>query len=542
MTVNGVAGTNYDGQTWEVDNVPLPPGGTVTLQATAQMADGSAAQTLLEEDRQPIVFTQTFGYELDYTMFTWTSVETTGVATCHIKLEWARGAGGTHTEADSWVDFDTGWVLSSRTVTVWPADNGYLPLLPGQQVISHYDNGQLTSSYTNTVPAPTLQWMEKSTSAGKWPENFDVNWSESSDREVRLFTGSNACRQRKGLFDLTASLTRESELDPNVPDWGELYQSGGFLSSAVPPVAVPSEDITLGGLGPLGSDGHLWTVQPDGIEIVITPQVSSCRSAQALAASPNVATATEGSLPQDKKYKLAIYFGGQDVTDTDVAALVGQIITLTCGLVPSDGPTITNFQWTVPSTALSNFFVSSDSLQTNGYPVPLTEKTTNTVRFCWVDPGAKLVACKVKVVGQEFTADTTFNVKRPNATLIATINTGVEVHNNALRFQNNFLSGISFMIRDKDTAWRLGSIFKPATSYSATSMPQAPTGTDAKAPVWILLPEPKRPGFPLHRPSRTLTPTLPPLALSRPTWHSDQPKTTFLCPFGKSHGVGMAMP
>ncbi len=37
VTVNGAHGTSSDGLTWQVDNVPLAPGGTVTLQATAQL-------------------------------------------------------------------------------------------------------------------------------------------------------------------------------------------------------------------------------------------------------------------------------------------------------------------------------------------------------------------------------------------------------------------------------------------------------------------------------------------------------------------------
>lgn len=313
-----------------MDNVPLPPGGTVALQATAQWTGGATRQMLCEQEREPIVFTQTFGYELDF--------ETTGAAMCHIKLEWARGAGGTSTKADSWVDFDTGWVSSNRTVTVWPADNGYLPLLPGQQVISHYDNGQLTSSYTNTVPAPTLQWMEKSASAGKWPENFDVNWSESSDREVRLFTGGNACRQRQGLFDLSASLIRESELDPNVPDWGELYQSGGFLSPTVPPVAVPSQQISLGALGNLGNDGHLYTVQSSGREVVITLNAP--------------VTSYSGGLPLAQKYQPHITLSTATTSanlDTDTPEVcVGEKVTFTLNGLPMDQIVNMRGQWNLP--------------------------------------------------------------------------------------------------------------------------------------------------------------------------------------------------
>jgi hypothetical protein len=40
ITVNGVQGTNYGNGTWAAEKVPLAPGGTVVLKATAQMPNG----------------------------------------------------------------------------------------------------------------------------------------------------------------------------------------------------------------------------------------------------------------------------------------------------------------------------------------------------------------------------------------------------------------------------------------------------------------------------------------------------------------------
>jgi hypothetical protein len=40
ITVNGVQGTNYGDGTWAAEKVPLAPGGTVVLKATAQMPKG----------------------------------------------------------------------------------------------------------------------------------------------------------------------------------------------------------------------------------------------------------------------------------------------------------------------------------------------------------------------------------------------------------------------------------------------------------------------------------------------------------------------
>ncbi|MEI7937507.1 MAG: hypothetical protein WCK27_12530 [Verrucomicrobiota bacterium] len=332
VTVNGFPGINYGGY-WEVDNVPLPPGGTVTLQVTAQMADGSAPQNLLEQDRQPVVFTQTFDYNLDYHLFVDWPESTNHWFTTHTAFPWVRGAESTYTHTHSEYNPSTGNVGTEEIVTTWPADNGYVPSLPGQRVVSVYVNGQLWQTFTQSASAPVaaVETMEKSTSAGTWRENYNTTWSESSDREVRLFTGGKALRRSQGLFDLSAGLTYADCLDWEVLGWGVSYESGNFLWYDDPPVAVPSGDITLGALGPLGSDGHLWTVQPDGIEIIITPQVLSCRSASAASASPNVATATDGSLPAAPKYRLNITANSQDcepeISPVTPKFFVGQLVT-----------------------------------------------------------------------------------------------------------------------------------------------------------------------------------------------------------------------
>lgn len=273
-------------------------------------------------------------------------------------------------------------------------------------------------------------------------------YSESSGREVRRFTGGSAVRQRQGLFDLSASLTCESQVDADPADWAGMDGSLPFLEPANPPVAVPPQQISLAGDGTLGSNGHLWALHPDGLEMGATAQDPQPSSG--------------GPLPDQEKYRSRVNWdnGAGDISDTNVTSLVGQRITLSCDLVGPPGsspPPITNYQWTVPGTALTNFYVSTDPLQTNGYPVLLTEKTSNTVRFCWVDSGTKLVSCKVKAMGKEWAAETCFSVKRPNATLTATIEADVEVWNNLLRFQNNAFQGIAFWGRDEDTSgdWQL---------------------------------------------------------------------------------------
>src|ERR1039458_4064146 len=143
---------------------PMSPGGTVALQATAHLAGGEILQTLLTYVRDPIVFTRAYGYKLDYSYVSDAEGEMASLTeTYHYDVQWTRGGGGTSLETWSAVPYDTAEdVHSSQTVTVWPADNGYWPFLPGQQVINYYCNGELTESDTNTVGAPSVEWMEQS--------------------------------------------------------------------------------------------------------------------------------------------------------------------------------------------------------------------------------------------------------------------------------------------------------------------------------------------------------------------------------------------
>ena len=380
ITVNGIQGTNYAGY-WEVDNVPLGTNGTVTLLATAQPIEGAPTQTLLEEDRQPVVFTQSYEYGLDFSgLWVFGSV----TETCHIELNWARGQGGTNLNVDEGVEIDTGYYTRSVTETIWPPDNGYIPTLAGQTIISVYDGDTLWYSLTNSVPAPRVEWMEQSSSAGAWVPSYYypvyyVNWNESSGRAVKLFTGGKATRPQQTLFDLSAGLTQENNwFDPADPEnWmvttdGLLFET--FLWTYLPTVAVPSAQIDLGGLGNLDEDGQLWKVLPDGKEIVITPAVaggSAEGSSSAFRADASKPTSSAdsalnvtGSLPTAPKYVPHITANGitlsNDVVATGANFCVGQDVPFALSGLP-DGAIADYFQWTLNGT-----FVN-DHNQANSY-------------------------------------------------------------------------------------------------------------------------------------------------------------------------------
>jgi hypothetical protein len=170
--------------------------------------------------------------------------------------------------------------------------------------------------------------------------------------------------------------------------------------------------------------------------------------------------------PTATEYQLhIIQNGNQDVTGSNVTAIVGQPINLTCEVEDANGHappapwSITNYAWKVSSYAISNFYVSTDAWHTNGYATPLTKTTNSGINFYWVDGGSKQVQCAIKAAGQTLLAKAAFIVKKPSATLSAYIPPGssVGVYQNQLIFGGGPVPGIEFFEYNEDTdgEWKL---------------------------------------------------------------------------------------
>jgi hypothetical protein len=134
-----------------------------------------------------------------------------------------------------------------------------------------------------------------------------------------------------------------------------------------------------------------------------------------------------------EKAYLTITRGGVAITGQTNTVIVGEQVALSCGLSPGLAP-ITNFQWTVPGNRVKDFYVSSDALNTNGWPVALTNSdlATSSIVFYWVDgSGGSLleVQCTAQVKGETMTAKTKFNVIRPSADWLGFLTGTVNVTN-----------------------------------------------------------------------------------------------------------------
>jgi hypothetical protein len=111
--------------------------------------------------------------------------------------------------------------------------------------------------------------------------------------------------------------------------------------------------------------------------------------------------------------------GSANITDQTNKTYVGERLALSCVLSPQIA-TITNYQWSIPGTYVSNYVVT----QTNATVYPLTSAglTNSGLTFSWTDgSGGSLleVRCTVVVQGVTMSATSKFEVVKPTASLLS---------------------------------------------------------------------------------------------------------------------------
>ena len=226
---------------------------------------------------------------------------------------------------------------------------------------------------------------------------------------------------------------------------------------------IPYPQISIGQFGNLDTNGHLYVVLPDNDPDPLTPLVAGI-------------TNYTRPAPSATGFALHLYQNGTDITGSNVTAIVGQQINLSCALVGPSGstpPPITNYLWTVPGNTFSNYVANAST----GTLYKDFSKTNSYVVYYWADQGNEQIQCSVMVNGRTITAQTTFKVARPNATLTATVTgqifadnnckkTGTYLHFGGNKVGTNTISGITFIINNADVP---GNYFFVQTGQTTTT-------------------------------------------------------------------------
>lgn len=354
--VNGVkAADNGDG-TWTAENVPLPPGGTAVVQARAipnsdygGNGTGGGGPVSYENSGNPnSAEAQDTSTEPEKLEGVYVARNSESIASIWHKIlvnetesldelvrttnshSWDANSGGSGvlqliktTEYCEYGVCDS-WGCEGKTVFTWPSSLSEW----GTQVTTVTGIGDCDEGFTpGQGPTPPLSICRQhcvvaptrdETWTGTWGiETLHEELKKTAQTTLKLRTGGKGVPGRMNLWVLTGHALEV------LNEW-EAWPCGQY----VPKQIIPYQQVTLGELGKLGSDGRLYKALPDGVTPDVTPTVKG------------VDYYTFGV--NEQKYELRILANDVelDPDKANVEFCVGQKVTFRAEWSPTDPPSI----------------------------------------------------------------------------------------------------------------------------------------------------------------------------------------------------------
>lgn len=118
--------------------------------------------------------------------------------------------------------------------------------------------------------------------------------------------------------------------------------------------------------------------------------------------------------------KLVIKWEGVDVTDKTQNTIVGRIIRPVAEVQGAEGLNVGSPIWSVAGYAIQDWTHGQNESSIN--PLSEWDLYGSSIYFAWVDSGSKIVSYKVFIDNREFSAQTNFNVDRPDVSVTASPN------------------------------------------------------------------------------------------------------------------------
>jgi hypothetical protein len=379
--VNGVQATVSNG-VWWADNMPITHDKTTTLQVksfpTGSNPDTtpSSAETHLIQDAPPVV--EVNGYDKTSTLTQFDTVipgyqyrETVTTT----RIAWMDDTGGAYHKNIRKTD-QVGWFPPYQYNPVSDCTtSANLPtaLWDGGEPLVATDS--CSGSTTVTVSLQAEHVMIAS-----------VNSSTRADAQTALKTNGKDLPGNIKTY-LVNTLILDKFNNPIAP-------SSVFVQGK--PLAPSMDDPNIG--------QHLAQA-PAGATLGNTPQV------------PGSAEHKWSSTSEGLKLKIFLGASTNDIAGKTNTVIVGQKIELRCELSHTN-LAITNYQWTIPGFAISNYIPSVNSgIVYSNFPTG-----NSNVAFFWVDGGSnRQLQCSLIVGGQKLSARAVFNIAMPNVQMTAEV-------------------------------------------------------------------------------------------------------------------------
>jgi hypothetical protein len=369
---------------WEADDVPVSPTGTAMFDVELYTNDPVNIGSQIIGMVQPAVVALMSYAEHIHQADTGYGYCTVPVQYSDVEtVDWLYPAGGVHCYADASISDCTPSFNDSGQDSLAGGYKGYSPAWENKAATMSMD--VITESY----PGITF---------------FTVG-SETTDTKTRVMilpSGQQTIGQSALYLVMAQVINKDTGLQLAASAVRFVNQLAG----------TATEDVTNDG-------GSVWTEAvvsgAAGAQTEVTPVAAGNVSFDGMLTG-NAVEIVDGNT-------------GSNLTAQANTVIVGQQMNLVCQLA-AGGSSLTNFQWMVPGYAVTNFYVSTDALQTNGYPVSLSATNNQAIYFWWADGATnRVVRCSATVNGKKVTGQATFNVVKPTA-LITTISGTVALDGN----------------------------------------------------------------------------------------------------------------
>jgi hypothetical protein len=257
VSVNGVEGVNNGDGTWDATNVPVSTGGVANFDVTATPDDGSTDTASMSTNKQDEI------------------IIVSAIVNVSLNFLYPDGSSYEETDDQPWMrdqpyegNLDQYWssgTYSLQQITCPPSPSG-----TGMEteVITTWDGTTLTA-VTNSnpweggipVPANNDEGFAENDVMAPWPADYNAGGTcgEVTQTSIHLVTGGEGVSQRQNLFHITCPIYAYDPL-PYYFNFSGTHD-------------VPPQNVTMGSLGNLDSNGNLWKVLPDNDERDMTPNV-----------------------------------------------------------------------------------------------------------------------------------------------------------------------------------------------------------------------------------------------------------------------------
>ena len=428
--VNGVQATVSGDPTWVATNVPVNPTGTASFTVVAGLDQNNplTGQTIVLE--QPSVvqiaaYDENFEDQENFNGDGGHSFEAIMRA-----VAWSINVGG-YSRQNSVHFFNDDAGSTCDSYVAWPTNWPDGETVDGESCAGDYSESPNPAWQYASIPVQTYTLTYRGEHV---LETSADQLSRTAHTKIELVAGGGQSSSGSQLILLTASAAAYSSLAVNSDSPGPAYfPENAFDGAGDTPLPASAIQILGQTLTPSATNAYVGqtfvTLSPGAVQDV-TPTVI---------AALNQIDYSFNVQPTDVQFHIFDTNSGQDLSTQTNTVVVGQQMNLSCQLSLTNQDIVTsfplsNFQWTVPGYAISNYAVASDSssaMVVTGFPL-----NNSNVVFYWVDGASnRTVTCTATINGKTASAQAIFNVIRPTADWTAQADAVVSVDTNFVNSQ-----------------------------------------------------------------------------------------------------------